>query len=53
MLKRIDYKHQTQSIPLTKGQSTYNKLQRKINMIENNENSIEKTVRPFNQKKLS
>ena len=64
MLKRIDYKHQTQSIPLTKGQSTYNKLQRKINktpkdynaiknMIENNENSIEKIVRPFNQKKLS
>ena len=64
MLKRIDYKHQTQSIPLTKGQSTYNKLQREMNetpkdynaiknMIENNENSIEKTVRPFNQKKLS
>ena len=53
MLKRIDYKHQTQSIPLTKGQSTYNKLQREMNetpkdynaiknMIENNENSIEK-----------
>ena len=64
MLKRIDYKHQTQSIPLTKGQSTYNNLQREINktpkdynaiknIIENNENSIEKTVRPFNQKKLS
>ena len=52
MLKRIDYKHQTKSIPLTKGQSTYNKLQKEMNeapkdynaiksLIENNENSIE------------
>ena len=53
MLKRIDYKHQTKSIPLTKGQSNYNKLQKEMNeapkdynaiksLIESNENNIEK-----------
>ena len=53
MLKRIDYKHQTKSIPLTKGQSNYSKLQKEMNeapkeynaiksLIESNENSIEK-----------
>jgi len=63
MLKRIDYKHQTQSIPLTKGQSTYNKLQREMNetpkdynaiknMIENNENSIEKNSKTIQSKKV-
>ena len=57
MLKRIDYKNQPKSIPLSKGQSVYNQLQKEMNetakeynaikkMIENNENSIEK----FNNK---
>ena len=53
MLKRIDYKHQTKSIPLTKGQTNYNKLQKEMNeapkdynaiksLVETNENNIEK-----------
>ena len=54
MLKRIDYKHQPKPIALTKGQSTYKKLEKTMNnppsdynsikkLIENNENSIEKS----------
>ena len=53
MLKRIDYKNQPKPILLTKGQSTYKKLETTMNkppseynaikkLIETNENSIEK-----------
>ena len=53
MFSKIDYKNQPKSIPLTKGQSNYNKLQKEMNetpkeynaikkLIENNENNIEK-----------
>ena len=53
MFSKIDYKNQPKSIPLTKGQSNYNKLQTEMNetpkeynaikkLIENNENNIEK-----------
>ena len=76
MLKRIDYKsreclartscpkRQPKPVLLTKGQSTYNKLQKEMNeapkdynaiksLIETNENSIEKTVIIFKLKILS
>ena len=75
MLKRIDYKsreclartscpkRQPKPVLLTKGQSTYNKLQKEMNeapkdynaiksLIETNENSIEKTVRIFKLKNI-
>ena len=53
MLKRIDYKHQQKPIQLSKGQSTYKKLEKTMNkppsdynaiksLVENNENNIEK-----------
>ena len=53
MLKRIDYKHQQIPIQLSKGQSTYKKLEKEMNkppsdynaikgLVENNENNIEK-----------
>ena len=53
MLKIIDYKHQQKPILLTKGQSTYNKLEKEMNkppsdynaiksLVENNGNNIEK-----------
>ena len=53
MLKRIDYKNQPKPILLTKGQSTYKKLEKEMNnppsdynaiksLVENNENNIEK-----------
>ena len=53
MLKRIDYKNQPKPILLTKGQSTYKKLEKEMNnppsdynaiksLVENSENSIEK-----------
>ena len=55
MLKRIDYKHQPKPITLTKGHSTYKKLEKMMNkppsdynaiksLVENNENNIEKTM---------
>ena len=55
MLKRIDYKHQPKPITLTKGQSSYNKLQKEMNeapkeynaiksLVESNENNIEKIL---------
>lgn len=55
MLKRIDYKHQPKPITLTKGQSSYSKLQKEMNeapkeynaiksLVENNENNIEKIL---------
>ena len=51
MLKRIDYKNQPKSIPLSKGQSVYNQLQKEMNetakeynaiksLVETNENDI-------------
>ena len=54
MLKRIDYKHQQKPIQLSKGQSTYKKLEKEMNkppsdynaiksLVENNENNIEKS----------
>ena len=53
MLKRIDYKHQQKPIQLSKGQSTYKKLEKEMNkppsdynaikgLVENNEHNIEK-----------
>ena len=53
MFHKIDYKHQQKPILLTKGQSTYNKLEKEMNkppsdynaiksLVENNENNIEK-----------
>ena len=53
MFHKIDYKHQQKPILLTKGQSTYNKLEKEMNkppsdynaiksLIENNGNNIEK-----------
>ena len=53
MFSKVDYKHQPKPIPLTKGQSNYNKLQKEMNeapreynaiktLVENNENNIEK-----------
>lgn len=51
MLKRIDYKNQPKPILLTKGQSTYKKLEKEMNkppsdynaiksLVESNENNI-------------
>ena len=53
MFNKIDYKRQPKPIPLTKGQSTYKKLEKEMNkppsdynamksLVENNENNIEK-----------
>ena len=53
MFHKIDYRNQPKPILLTKGQSTYNKLQKEMNeapkeynaiksLVEKNENSIEK-----------
>ena len=53
MFHQIDYKHQQKPILLTKGQSTYNKLEKEMNkppsdynaiknLVENNGNNIEK-----------
>ena len=53
MFHKIDCKHQQKPILLTKGQSTYNKLEKEMNkppsdynaiksLVENNENNIEK-----------
>ena len=53
MFHKIDYKHQQKPILLTKGQSTYNKLEKEMNkppsdynaiksLVENNGNNIEK-----------
>ena len=57
-------KRQQKPIVLTKGQSSYNKLQKEMNeapkeynaikkIVENNENSIEKLAIIFNLKRLS
>ena len=53
MFHKIDYKHQQKPKLLTKGQSTYNKLEKEMNkppsvynaiksLVENNGNNIEK-----------
>ena len=53
MFHKIDYKHQQKPILLTKGQSTYNKLEKEMNkppsdynaiksLVENNGHNIEK-----------
>ena len=53
MLKRIDFRNQPKPITLTKGQTTYKKLEKEKNnppsdynaiksLVENNENNIEK-----------
>ena len=53
MFHKIDCKHQQKPILLTKGQSTYNKLEKEMNkppsdyntlksLVENNENNIKK-----------
>ena len=62
MFHKIDYKHQPKPIALTKGQSTYKKLEKEMNnppsdynsikkLIENNENSIEKITNNNSQSK--
>ena len=62
MFHKIDYKHQPKPIALTKGQSTYKKLEKDMKsppsdynsikkLIENNENSIEKITHNNNQSK--
>ena len=64
MFHKIDYKHQQKPILLTKGQSTYKKLEKEMNkppsdynaiksLVENNENNIEKisnNIQPKNVK---
>ena len=63
MLQRIDYKHQPKPITLTKGQSSYNKLQKEMNeapkeynaiksLVENNENNIEKIINNIQSKNV-
>ena len=64
MLKRIDYKHQQKPILLTKGQSTYNKLEKEMNkppsdynaiksLVENYENNIEKMSNSIQSKNVN
>ena len=67
MFHKIDYKHQQKPIFLTKGQSTYNKLEKEMNkppsdynaiksLVENNENNIEKisnNIQPKNVKLIA
>ena len=44
MLKRIDYKHQPKPITLTKGQSTYKKLEKEMNKPPSDYNAIKSLV---------
>ena len=44
MLKRIDYKHQPKPITLTKGQSTYKKLEKEMNKPPSDYNAIKGLV---------
>ena len=64
MLKRIDDKHQPKPITLTKGQSTYKKLEKEMNkppsdynainsLVENNENNIEKISNNIQSKNVN
>ena len=63
MLKRIDYKNQPKPILLTKGQSTYKKLEKEMNkppsdynaiksLVENNENNIENNINSIQTKNV-
>ena len=64
MFHKIDYKHQQKPILLTKGQSTYNKLEKEMNkppsdynaiksLVENNENNIEKISNNIQSKNVN
>ena len=44
MFNKIDYKHQPKPIPLTKGQSSYNKLQKEMNEAPKEYNAIKKLI---------
>lgn len=61
MLNRISYKNEPKLIPLTKGQSSYNKMEKEINkapsdyeaikkLVENNQNN---DIKDFDNKKSS
>ena len=63
MFHKIDYRNQPKPILLTKGQSTYNKLQKEMNeapkeynaiksLVEKNENSIEKISNNIQSKNI-
>ena len=45
MFHKIDYKHQQKPIFLTKGQSTYNKLEKEMNKPPSDYNAIKKFSR--------
>ena len=42
MFHRIDYRNQPKSIPLTKGQSSYSKLEKEMNKPPTDYNAIKK-----------
>ena len=44
MFHKIDYKHQQKPILLTKGQSTYNKLEKEMNKPPSDYNAIKSLV---------
>ena len=44
MFHKIDYKHQQKPILLTKGQSTYNKLEKEMNKPPSDYNAIKRLV---------
>ena len=44
MFHKIDYTHQPKPIPLTKGQSTYNKLEKEMNKPPSDYNAIKSLV---------
>ena len=63
MFHKIDYRNQPKPILLTKGQSTYNKLQKEMNeapkeynaiksLVEKNEHSIEKISNNIQSKNI-
>ena len=63
MFHKIDYTHQPKPIPLTKGQSTYKKLEKEMNkppsdynsiksLVEINENNIEKISNSIQSKNV-
>jgi hypothetical protein len=63
MFHKKDYKHQPKPIPLTKGQSTYKKLEKEMNkppsdynsikiLVETNENNIEKISNSIQSKNV-
>ena len=63
MFSKIDYKNQPKPILLTKGQSTYNKLQKEMNeapkeynaiksLVEKKENNIKKIINNIQSKNV-